>query len=147
VSKQKHRYRKRRKGEGLIQEWPADAANPELLATKVRYVGSNEHKARPLDPSYGFDPDLRSGASRCDPGIRREQAEQALQAAVRLRCVSEQFEGEFPRYVWARLDGRPYVARLINREAGSYKGWPVEEFELPLDREQRLTAMAWSNHV
>lgn len=147
MSKQKHRYRKKRKGDGLVQEWPADAADPEVLVTKVRYVGSNEHKARPLDPSYAFDPDLRSDASRCDPSIERERAEEALQTAIRRRCVSEQFEGGFPRYAWAWLDGRPYIARLINREAGGYKGWPIDENELPLDRDRRLTTTAWGIDV
>lgn len=147
MSKQKHRYRKKRKGDGLVQAWPADAAEPEVLATQARYVGSNEHKARPLDPSYAFDPDLRSDASRCDPRIAREQAEAVLRAAIRRRCVSEQFEGAFPRYAWAWLEGRPYIARLINREAGSYKGWPIDETELPVDREQRLTAAAWGVDV
>lgn len=147
MSKQKHRYRRKRKGEGLVQEWPADAAAPEVLATRVRYVGSNEHKARPLDPSYEFDPDLRSDASRCDPGITRNQAEAALRTAIRRRCVSEQFEGVFPRYAWAWLDGRPYIARLINREAGSYKGWPIQESELPVDRERRMTSTPWGDDV
>lgn len=83
----------------------------------------------------------------CDPSIERERADEALQAAIRRRCVSEQFEGAFPRYAWAWLDGRPYIARLINREAGSYKGWPIDENELPVDRERRLTATAWGIDV
>lgn len=145
--KQKQRYRKKRKGAGLIQGWPAGFVDPEVLAKEVRYDGSNEHKARPLDPSYAIDPALRSDASPCDPGIKREQAEQALRKAIRLRCVSDQFEGAFPRYAWAWLGGQPYVARLINREAGNYKGHPIEEKDLPKDREQRLTREAWEGNV
>jgi hypothetical protein len=143
--KQKERYRKKRKGEGLVQHWPANVREPEVLATKVRYVGSSEHKARPLDPSYTVDPNLRSDASQCDPHIKREQAERALRRAIRLRAVSEQFESGFPRYAWARLDGRPYIARLINREAGDYKGWPIEEHELPTARDPRLATEAWDD--
>jgi hypothetical protein len=60
-------------------------------------------------------------------------------------CVSEQFEGDYPRYVWARLSGRPYIARLINREQGVYKGHPIEEFEIPTDRGDRLSAEAWND--
>ena len=147
MTKLKQRYRKKKKGDGLVQEWPSDAANPELLATKVQYIGSNEHKSRPLDPSYDFDPALRSDASRCAPSITRKQADDALKAAIRRRCVSEQFEGAFPRYAWAWLEGRPYIARLINREAGSYKGHPIETSELPMDRERRLSAAAWGIDV
>ena len=41
MTKQKHRYRKKRKGEGLVQEWPADVADPEVLARLWR-----EHSPR-----------------------------------------------------------------------------------------------------
>lgn len=147
MAKQKQRYRRKLKGDGLVQAWPADAPAPEELAAQARYRGSNEHKARPLDPSYGFDPDLRSDASRCDPSIARDRAEAALKAAIQHRCVSEQFEGRFPRYAWAWIGGRPYIARLINREAGDYKGWPIEELELPADRDQRLAALSRNGDV
>jgi hypothetical protein len=102
------------------------------------YVGSAEHKQRPIDPSYGVDPGLRSDASRCDPNVARETAERALREAICRRCVSADFQGDFPTYVWGWLGGVPHVARLINREAGQYKGWPIGEEELPIDREGRL---------
>lgn len=136
--KQKHRYRKKTKGEGLVRDWPLGTAAPEELATRVHYQGSSEHKARPIDASYSIEPCLRSDASRCPPTLTREAAEAALQRAVRLRNVSAQFEGGYPRYAWARIEGRPYIARLINQESGAYKGWPIEEIELPTDRDHRL---------
>lgn len=138
--KQEQRYRRKKKGAGLISEWPPGIPEPAALADRAQYVGSNEHKARPLDPSYHIEPALRSDASRCDPDIRRQQAEAALREAIRTRVVSEQFEGQFPRYAWARLGDRPYMARLINREAGHYKAWPIEEHELPTDRDARVEA-------
>jgi len=144
--KQKRRYRKKPKGDGLVQQWPSQALAPENLAAKVSYVGSGEHKKRPLDSTYGIEPALRSDASHCDPKISRDQAEHALRCAIRSQIVSEQFEGGFPRYVWALLGGQAHVARLINREAGEYKGWPIEEHELPTDRELRFLR-AWGEDV
>jgi hypothetical protein len=106
-------------------------------------VGSGEHKALPIHDSYAsYALELaaykRSDASRCDPTITRDQAEEALRAAIRRGHVSADFQGGFPVYVWGWLDERPHTARLINREAGYYKAWPVEESELPLDRNGQL---------
>lgn len=136
--KQVLRYRRKGKGGGLIDAWPETALDPDELAERVSYVGSGEHKARPVDPSYDFAPALRSDASRCDPAVTRDQAEEALRDAVRRRCVSSEFVGDFPRYVWGWLDGQPHVARLDNSEQGSYKAWPIGREELPTDREGRL---------
>jgi len=141
--KQKNRYRHRRKGEGLIVEWPADAPASEEVASMARYVGSAEHKTYPIHSSYGVDPHLRSDASQCDPAIGRDAAERALREGIRRKCVSCEFESGYPRYVWARLAGAPYAARLTNSGAGEYKGWPVEEHELPIDRDLRLDRGAW----
>lgn len=104
--------------------------------------GKREHKALPIHPSYGLESAAhkRSDSSRCDPKITREQAEQALREAIQLGNVSTEFQDNFPAYVWGRVDGQFYAARLINREAGHYKAWPIEEAELPVDRDGRLGA-------
>jgi hypothetical protein len=136
--KQKLRYRKKRKGSGLVADWP-DGPAPEDVARAATYVGSAEHKRRPVHPSFGIDPDLRSDASACDPAITRDQAQEALQVAITSRCVSADFESGFPRYVWSRLNGRPYQGRLLNAGKGEYKGWPIEEFELPSGINERLS--------
>jgi len=141
--KQKQRYRRKAKGGGLVGDWPQGCLAPAELAATVRYAGSAEHKARPIDPSFTVSPDLRSDASKCPPDIVRDEAQAVLSAAVERRCVSSAFEGGFPRYAWGRLDGAPFVARLINRQKGEYKGWPIEEFELPTDREGRLAVAEW----
>lgn len=102
------------------------------------YVGSSEHKdyESPAGP-----PALRSDAARCDPRYTEfAPITAALREAIRRRCTGAQFEGSFPRYVWGWLDGRLYQARLINREQGWYKAWPLEEAERPRDDEKRL---AW----
>jgi len=57
--------------------------------------------------------------------------------------VSADFDNGFPRYVWARIQLRPHAARLTNSYTGQYKGWPVDETELPKDDEHRLDAESW----
>lgn len=131
--KQVTRYR--RKTKSITHTWPDALPEPELLAAQVRYVGSQEHKGY---PSFAGEPGLRSDAAQCDPAIEREQAEQILKRAIELRCVSSQEENGFPRYVWGWLDDRLYQARLINREQGWYKAWPIETVEAPLDPHGRL---------
>lgn len=145
--KQKHRYRKKPKGSGFVTHWPAGVPEPDALALRVKYRGSSEHKARPIDPSFDVEPALRSDASQCMPEIERSEAEQALRRAVRSRVVSEQFEGIFPRYAWAVVRGRYHIARLINREAGEYKGWPIEDSEVPVGGEARIASMLWGDDV
>ena len=136
--KQGQRYRRKLKGAGLVEAWPQDVLAPELLAQRVVYVGSGEHKARPVDSSYDFSPALRSDASRCDPSVTRAQAEQALRDAVQRQCVSSHFVGEFPLYVWGWFNGQPHAARITNAERGTYKAWPIERSELPTSRDGRL---------
>ena len=122
-----------------MEDWPAGVPPPDSLAQRVRYVGSGEHKARPVDGSYNLVPALRSDASRCNPTITREQAEDGLRQAIRNRCVSADFIGEYPCYVWGWIEGQPHVARLTNQAKGEYKGWPVTLIELPTCRDGRLT--------
>ncbi len=141
--KQKRRYRRRTKGGGLVEAWPGAVMPPDELSRVVHYAGSSEHKKRPVHGSFGLAADLRSDASRCPSEVTRGEAQKALEEAVRPRCVSEAFDQGFPRYVWARADGRLYAARLTNATAGHYKGWPIEEFELPTDRDGRLRWTAW----
>lgn len=38
-------------------------------------------------------------------------------------------EGGFPRYVWHVQADTCYEGRLINRESGEYKGYPLEGAE------------------
>lgn len=131
--KQKHRYRRKKKGAGLLEAWPANVTATDLVA-RVSYVGSPEHKARPLHLSYNFEPALRSDASRCDPTIERDVAQAALQDALLRMSVSQEFDGDFPRYVWGSVNGQPHIARLINSYLGQYKGWPIGSEELPAER-------------
>jgi hypothetical protein len=46
------------------------------------------------------------------------------------------WEGEFPRYVWYMHRNIVFEARLVNREIGSYKGYPLDNDEWPMGIEQ-----------
>lgn len=55
-----------------------------------------------------------------------------LQDSLRAGTVGALWEGDFPRYVWGRIDGQVYEARLVNKVLGEYKGFPLEDDEWPL---------------
>ncbi len=119
-----------------IYPWPESHPLPEEVASKAIYIGSNEHKDY---HSSAGPPALRSDAARCDSRYSEfESITEALRQAIRRGCSGAQFEGNFPRYVWGWFDDCIYEARLINREQGWYKAWPIEQAEWPRDDEQRL---------
>lgn len=131
------RSRFKRNKRRRIGGWPDDAASTEELAQRVQYVGSPEHKDH---PSSAGDPHLRSDATPCEPSMTRDMNRntEALREGIRRRCVSPIFEGGYPKYVWTWIDGNLYEARHINGPQGTYKGYRLEEVEMPLDPEGRL---------
>jgi hypothetical protein len=56
-----------------------------------------------------------------------------LRAAIRRGAISEYIEGGFPRYAWYKHEGIVYEARLVNRDSGQFKGYPLNENEWPKD--------------
>lgn len=116
--------------------WKAEHGDPLLVAENAVYRGSPEHKDY---PSPAGNPLLRSDASKCDPCYTEfESITEVLRVGIRRGCVGAIFEGGFPKYVWGWLDGRLYEARHINGPRGSYKAYPLEEIEYPIDPEARL---------
>jgi hypothetical protein len=100
-----------------------------VVAQRVRYIGSGEHKSF---PSFAGPPKLRADASRCDPALGdRDVLSGWLQQGVEAGLVGGPWEGHFPRYVWHRREGVCYEGRLVNREAGEYKGYPLADAESP----------------
>lgn len=93
-------------------------------------MGSPEHKDV---PSFAGMPKPRADASICERRLARDQAEvqRWLQTAISRGVVGEPWEGEFPRYVWYKDAGTVYEGRLVNREQGSYKGYPLAREEWP----------------
>lgn len=107
---------------------PAGIALPEI-ASRASYVGSSEHKSF---PSFAGAPRLRADASRCDPSLA-DSAELTgwLRAAIEAGANGAPWEGDFPRYVWYKRETTLYEGRLVNRELGQYKGYPLESNEWP----------------
>jgi hypothetical protein len=54
-----------------------------------------------------------------------------LRQAIASGNIGEPWEGDFPRYVWARQEDAIYEGRLVNQELGQYKGWPLARSEWP----------------
>lgn len=102
----------------------------EGAAHRARYVGSPEHKD---SPSFAGAPRPRADASICDHNLAEDfdQIVAWLRSAILNGQVSDYWEGDFPRYVWHRNGDTVYEARLINRDAGWYKGYPLERSEWP----------------
>ena len=99
------------------------------LAARTSYVGSPEHKSF---PSFAGLPRLRADASKCDPSLNDPQQITAwLRAAILAGNLSSYWEQQFPRYVWHREGDVLYEGRLVNRELGQYKGYPLHEDEWP----------------
>ena len=101
----------------------------DVLADRVTYVGSPEHKDL---PTFAGRPRLRGDASRCPREITdREIVSGWLRSSIRRGATGAPWEGGFPRYVWYQSGSTMFEARLVNREAGSYKGYPLSEDEWP----------------
>lgn len=109
--------------------------DPNVLAAcaeRVRYDGSPEHKSY---PSFAGAPRLRSDATRCPQHLKDQTSLTLwLQDSIRRGLVSDDpADGEFPRYVWVHREDTWFEARLINRDQGTYKGYPLLDDEVPLE--------------
>lgn len=108
---------------------PADLLG---LLDKISYVGSSEHKSY---PSYAGPPKLRSDASQCDPALGdAEEFTRWIRQSIQSAMFSDSFGGAFPRYVWCERSGNWFEARLVNKDQGQYKGYPILKSERPLAR-------------
>ena len=109
---------------------PLDPVELAGLASRARYVGSPEHKDV---VSFAGRPRLRADASCCP----RETAEDPrritrwLRSAIREGATGAPWEGGFPRYVWYKHGETVFEGRLVNRETGEYKGYPLDRDEWP----------------
>lgn len=54
-----------------------------------------------------------------------------LRKAIRKGATGAPWEGGFPRYVWYKDGNTVYEGRLVNRELGHYKGYPLTSDEWP----------------
>ena len=105
-----------------------------MLASRVDYVGSPEHKDF---PSFAGGPCPRADASCCPRDIRDQNVvREWLRSAIRRGAVGEQWETGFPRYVWFKHQNVVFEGRLVNRKQGTYKGYPLLREEWPAGIEQ-----------
>ncbi len=107
-----------------------DGVSLAEVAALVSYVGSPEHKDT---PSFAGAPRPRADASICDQSFvgRQDEIIESLRQAIVDGQVSAYWEGGFPRYAWARIDGVCYEARLVNSDQGQYKGYELSDDECP----------------
>jgi hypothetical protein len=100
------------------------------VAAEVRYVGSPEHKDA---PSFAGWPRPRADATICDRALaqRRDDITSWLRSAV-LAGTTGEWMGRFPKYVWRRVEGRVFEARLVNAGNGEYKGYELRAYEWPV---------------
>lgn len=100
------------------------------IAAQASYIGSPEHKR---GPSFSGPPRFKSGNSICPTELngRQEDLTTWLREALQQGHFTGPIEAGFPRYVFARRQNKWLQARLTNPQLGQYKGWPVEEFEVP----------------
>lgn len=116
----------------MRRQFASERPKPDLeaLAASVEYVGSIEHKNY---PSFAGPPRLRADASPCDPELGDERELTSwIQDAIRSNFFSEETQGGFPKYVWCERDGIWYEARIVNRDQGQYKGYPISASERPI---------------
>jgi len=120
----RQRPRRREPFKGLSQQELQD------LAGRASYIGSPEHKDIPSPAGH---PRPRADASICDRSISRDftTPTEWLRAAIRSGNIGCPMEGDFPRYAWYKNGTDLYEARLVNRDNGQYKGFPLERFEWP----------------
>ena len=107
------------------------------LADRVVYAGSPEHKDI---PSFAGQPRLRADASCCPREIVELGQKVVcgwLRSAIRRGATGAPWEGGFPRCVWYKDDGTVFEGRLVNRELGSYRGYPIDKDEWPRGIEKK----------
>jgi hypothetical protein len=126
---------------GVIGTWPADRPDPMIVAAQVQYRPSAEHKNYPSSTGGWTLGPAKSDKAKC---ARFAEAgwpavQDALREAIRCRCVSRDFRGNFPSRVWAFVNGDLHEARLTNEGSGEYHGFPLQyEEQQPKDPDRLL---------
>lgn len=106
------------------------------IGMDIEYRGSPYHKRH---PSQWGAPELRSDKTECPVGIDEAEIirvfEEAIPTQIRRGWVSNERDGDWPRYVWGRSEfQRPdaesvvvvWEARVVNRGIPQYKAYPVQ---------------------
>ena len=109
-------------------------AEREAAARRARYVGSPEHKnARwwgGLPKAGARGPRLTTICPMTSDEDRRTATTWLRQAIRSGQYKFVRGDRDFPKHVWYRdKTGKIWCGRYINRELGTYKGWPITEAE------------------
>lgn len=112
----------------IAAEATIDEVTKRGLLTKLRYVGSANHKIHP--GNYGFQPpqNPRPSKSPCDAvrSILLEEAAALFHRGIELGMVSTIINGGVPKYVWAVDDaGEVYEAKTRPELETDYHGYRV----------------------
>ena len=94
--------------------------------------------------SFAGPPRLRADASCCPRDLAADQQtlNDWLREAIRRGATGAPWEGAFPRYVWYKHENTVFEGRLVNRETGEYKGYPLDRGEWPAGIEE-----VYADHV
>lgn len=106
---------------------PTSEHDLEKMAQEASYIVSTEHKTHLTGAGPGR---LRSDASKCPKELQLEQVTDWLKMAIRKGDISATLD-LFPEYVWIRIEGQVFEARLSNSVLGQYKGYPILDNEAP----------------
>lgn len=110
---------------------PHPGVNLDRLAEGATYVGSPEHKGH---PSSAGPARKRSDATPCPRNVNFDHAQltQWVRTAIAAGNVTEPWEqGMYPRYAWLRVGDAVWMARAVNAQQGTYKGWQATAGEVP----------------
>lgn len=126
-----HRRASRTIRPGVITPWPVDMPSPTLIAQRATYRASPEHKNyRAPNGEWTFlIPRPDKAFCMSIPPAQWPRVQDALRIAITSGCVSEEFQGDFPRRAWVYINGVLHEARLTNAGIGEYHGFPLTQAE------------------
>lgn len=125
---------------GIVVPWPDNKPPARDVSDRVTYIPSGEHKDYP-SPDGRWTFDNRSDKAKCArlPEDQWPFVLAALRRAIRAAGVNQEFRGDYPSRVWARINGVLHEARLSNQQTGDYHAFPLEYPEqFPVDRHDLL---------
>ncbi len=113
---------------------PRPGIDLAALAANATYVGSAEHKDHWSPTTGPGQAHKRSDATRCpkDPTGDNDLLTGWVREAIAAGFVTEPWEeGMYPQYAWLRVAGTVWMARAVNAQQGTYKGWQAAPGEAP----------------
>jgi len=112
---------------GRVDLWGDRRPTAAEIAERVSYNGSGKHK-RYAAPNGEWTPVHRPGTAECQQFAQTDwlQLIDALREAIRQSCVQLEPGREFPRRVWAYINGKLHEARITNPQSGEYHGFPLD---------------------